>query len=181
MVEHKTPLHELSWHLGANRSPLSKFHQNLEFPRRYSIKFYPIQMLEASLNFNSKSTLNVKKFLYGKLLVSSNPSKRYYISDFLSSGRYCLDWNKFARLNLNLNSFGWFESLLTAASHCSCGAHWSAPISSPIMHWPRGATTTARLHLSAPGHYRCIVELVLFCITSIVFELWTLHYLCILM
>jgi hypothetical protein len=47
-------------------------------------------------NFNSKSILNVEKFLWRKLFPSSNSSRPYFISKFSSSGRSYLGrkiWN----------------------------------------------------------------------------------------
>jgi hypothetical protein len=97
--------HKLSWSLGANRSILSKFHKNLKIPRRNSIKFYWISNREGSLNFHSKSTSNMKRFLWRKLLLSSNPSNPYFIWIFLSSGWFFLDHSKFEQFWNHLNQF----------------------------------------------------------------------------
>jgi hypothetical protein len=94
----QTLFQALSWSLGANTSLLPKFHPNLKIPRRNQIKFYPNSNLEASLNFHSKSTWNLKKFLYRKLFPSSNSSKPYFISKILSLGRFFFDQSKLGRI-----------------------------------------------------------------------------------
>jgi hypothetical protein len=91
--------------LGANENFLSKFHQNLRSQEEIPSKFYQIQTLEASRIFNSKLISNLRKFLYGKLLFSLNPSKPYFISKFLSSRRSCLDRIKFEWVRNNLKLF----------------------------------------------------------------------------
>jgi hypothetical protein len=45
-----------------------------------------------------KSISNLEKFLYRKLFLSSNPSKKYFILNFLSLGRSCLDRMKIERV-----------------------------------------------------------------------------------
>jgi hypothetical protein len=44
--------------------------------------------LEISLNFNSKSILNLRKFLWRKLFISLRYSKLSFISIFSSKGMY---------------------------------------------------------------------------------------------
>jgi hypothetical protein len=94
---------------------------NLKIPRRNSIKFYWISDLEVSLNFNSKSILNLKKFLGRNLFLSSNPSKQYFILIFSIVERSFLDWSKFEwvliRIQICLNSF--WPGFDPVDPHCS--------------------------------------------------------------
>jgi hypothetical protein len=52
--------------------------------------------LESSLNFLLKSISNLRKFLYGKLFLTSNLSQPYFILNILSPRRPVLERNKFA-------------------------------------------------------------------------------------
>jgi hypothetical protein len=61
---------------------LVQVESKFEVPRRNSIKFPPNSNPEASLNFHSKSTSNLKMFLWRKLFLSSKPSKPCFISNF---------------------------------------------------------------------------------------------------
>jgi hypothetical protein len=90
-LELQTLHHELSWSLGANRSPWSKFHQGLKSQEEIPSNSNP----RASLIFNSKSTSNLKTFLWRKLFLYSNPSKPYFVSICPSMGTYLLDQSKF--------------------------------------------------------------------------------------
>jgi hypothetical protein len=76
-------------------SIILKFHQNLGFQEEIPSNLYQIQRLEASLIFYSKYILNLRKFLLGKLFLSKNSSKPYFITNFLNSERSCLDQIKF--------------------------------------------------------------------------------------
>jgi hypothetical protein len=53
-------------------------------------------------------------FLSENLFLSSNPSKLYFISNFTSSGRSCLDWSKFEWIWICSKLFesylNWFET-----------------------------------------------------------------------
>jgi hypothetical protein len=82
LIELQTLPYELSWSLGANINLLSMFHPNLKILRRNSSKFYWISNVEASQNFHSKSTLNLKKFPWRKLFLSSNPTNHILFQFF---------------------------------------------------------------------------------------------------
>jgi hypothetical protein len=79
--------------------------------------------------FNSKSIPNLEKFPWRKLLLSSKPSQPHFISNCLSSVRFCLDWTNFEFFKYIwtcLNQFTRFE-LVLKPGHC-CRA---PPISLP--------------------------------------------------
>jgi hypothetical protein len=78
---HHTP--ELDRTLGATSSPCSMFYPNSKFPRRNSIKVLSKFNLENSWNFQWKSIVNLKKFLWRTLFTFSRASKPYFISNFL--------------------------------------------------------------------------------------------------
>jgi hypothetical protein len=54
---------------------VSQISTNSEVPRIFN----GIQLIEASLNFNSKSILNLEKLKYGELFLRSKPSQPYFI------------------------------------------------------------------------------------------------------
>jgi hypothetical protein len=84
---------------------MSKFHQKLEVPRRNSIQFESNSNLESSLNFHSKSTWNLKKFLYVKLFLSSNPSKHILFQNFrVQEGSFSIG-QSLKGFEFNLNPF----------------------------------------------------------------------------
>jgi hypothetical protein len=109
-------------------------------PRRNYIKFYQILNLETSLNFHSKSHLNLMKFLWRKFFIFSRSSKPYFFK-ILEIGkvnfRSVKVWMSF-NFKFKLNWPVWEIQIL---------ALWLGP----ACQWPTPPRTIAGAHPSAPS------------------------------